>query len=209
MLTTVKKAFWKLREWLPENDSFNGEVLPVTWSRVVMNQACSEWVSELEPDRLDVLEVSGKGWADRGFKSYQSVEYPDFDICERALPDNFDLVIAEQVFEHLLWPYRAGKNVFQMVRPGGHFLVTTPFLYRIHNYPVDCSRWTELGMRHFLAECGFDFESVRTAAWGNRECVKAFLEGYVHYRPAEHSLVNESEYPVVVWALAQRSKVSG
>lgn len=53
-----------------------------------------------------------------GFAEYISTTYPDFDICEGALPDTFDLVIAEQVFEHLLWPYRAGKDVYDMLDRG-------------------------------------------------------------------------------------------
>jgi hypothetical protein len=38
-----------------------------------------------------------------------------------------DIIIAEQVFEHLLWPYRAVRNVFQMLTPNGALLVTTHF----------------------------------------------------------------------------------
>jgi hypothetical protein len=38
------------------------------------------------------------------FKSYRITEYPDFDICDDSLSDQFNLTIAEQVFEHLLWP---------------------------------------------------------------------------------------------------------
>jgi hypothetical protein len=206
MKSAVRKALSRIRDLVSSNGHVANGAPLLTWSRVVMNRTTQEWVNELGPDRLDVLEISGTGWQDRGFRSYQSAAYPEFDICSQALPANFDLIIAEQVFEHLLWPYRAGRNVFQMVRPGGHFLMTTPFLYRIHDFPVDCSRWTELGVKHFLAECGFDIDQVRTGAWGNRECVKAFFEGYIPYQPGRHSLENEGEFPIVVWAMAQRGE---
>jgi hypothetical protein len=75
-----------------------------------------------------------------------------------------------------------------MLAPGCHFLITTPFLIRRHDIPVDCSRWTELGMKHFLAECGFPIETIRTGSWGSRSCVKA------NFKP---------NFPVSVWALAQ------
>jgi SAM-dependent methyltransferase len=155
---------------------------------------------------MSALEISGSHWANAGFASFRSVEYPNFDICSQRLPDTFDMIIAEQVFEHLLWPYRAGRNVFAMLRPGGYFLITTPFLYRVHEFPVDCSRWTELGLKYFLAECGFQLECIRAASWGNRQCVKAFLRDYIMYRPLVHSLKNEPGFPIVVWAIAQRSR---
>jgi hypothetical protein len=108
------------------------------------------------------------------------------------------------VFEHLLWPYRAGRNVHAMLAPGGNFLLSTPFLIRIHNNPTDCSRWTEVGMKYFLAECGFPLDGIQTWSWGNRSCVVGNFETFVRYRSRLHSLDNEPTYPVVVWALAQK-----
>ena len=90
-----------------------------------------------------------------GWKSFERTHYPQYDLCNGPLEKRFDVIIANQVFEHLLWPYRAAKNVYQSLNPGGYFVIATPFLVRVHNYPVDCSRWTELGLKHFLAEAGF------------------------------------------------------
>jgi SAM-dependent methyltransferase len=175
------------------------------WSRIVMNRETQEMINSLQPSTLEVLEISGKRWDEWvTFKDHKSVYYPEFDISEAALEETFDLIIAEQVFEHLLWPYRAGKNVHKMLNSGGHFLVTTPFLIRIHNHPVDCSRWTETGIKYFLAECGFDLERIRTGSWGNRACVRANFSRWWEYRRLFHSLRNEPEFPVVVWALAQK-----
>jgi SAM-dependent methyltransferase len=175
------------------------------WSRIVMNRETREMINSLQPSTLEVLEISGKRWGEWAtFKDHKSVYYPEFDISETTLEETFDLIIAEQVFEHLLWPYRAGKNVHKMLNSGGHFLVTTPFLIRIHNHPVDCSRWTETGIKYFLAECGFDLERIRTGSWGNRACVRANFSRWWEYRRLFHSLRNEPEFPVVVWALAQK-----
>jgi SAM-dependent methyltransferase len=179
------------------------------WARVVMNRRTREMVELISPRNLDVLEISGRSaspWAEPGrFRSYTSADYPDYDVCAGPLRESaFDLVIAEQVFEHLLWPYRAARHVHQMLRPGGHFLITTPFLLRVHGSPVDCARWTELGLRHLLAESGFDMAAIQTASWGNRDCVVANFDRWVEYRREEHSLRNEPDFPVVVWALARK-----
>jgi SAM-dependent methyltransferase len=175
------------------------------WLRVVMDQHTIEEVARLRPSDASVLEISGRQWQKRfPFKSYVSVSYPEFDICNTKLEDKFDLIIAEQVFEHLLWPYRAGRNVFDMLSPGGRFLITTPFLIRRHDTPHDCSRWTEVGLKYFLAECGFDLEEISSYCWGNRACLEANLSHWAFYRPRFHSLKNESNYPLVVWAIARK-----
>ncbi|GAA4535425.1 methyltransferase domain-containing protein [Mycobacterium paraffinicum] len=169
-----------------------------------MNRETRKMVQALQPHELSALEIAGDYWGHtEQFKTYRSIHYPEFDICATPLPEQFDLIIAEQVFEHLLWPYRAGKNVFEMLRPGGHFLITTPFLIRIHAAPYDCSRWTETGIRYFLAECGFDLERIQTGSWGNRACVRANFTRWAWHWPWR-SLRNEANFPVSVWALAQK-----
>lgn len=176
------------------------------WLRIVMDRETEKLINSLNPSSLNVLEISGTRWDQPNlFRKYKSVTYPDFDICERCLDETYDLIIAEQVFEHLLWPYRAGRNVFAMLRPGGHFLITTPFLIRIHKSPADCTRWTETGMKHFLAECGFALDEIQVSSWGNRACVKANFGPWQIYQSWRHSLRNESDFPVVVWAMARKS----
>jgi SAM-dependent methyltransferase len=174
------------------------------WARVVMNRETHALIGGLSPGHRRALEISGTNWQRLPFKSYRSVQYPECDICASPLDDTFDLILADQVFEHLLWPYRAARNVYTMLNPDGYFLVTTPFLVRVHNMPTDCSRWTEVGIKYFLAECGFPLEHIRTGSWGNRACVRANLSHWSMYRPSMHSLKNEPLFPMVVWALARK-----
>jgi SAM-dependent methyltransferase len=175
------------------------------WSRVVMRRESRRLIETLGPSGLSALEISGTFWSNLPFKQYESACYPEFDVCADALPRSFDLIIAEQVFEHLLWPYRAATHVFQMLAPGGYFLVSTPFLLRIHNEPIDCTRWTETGLRHLLAESGFPLTDIQTGSWGNRACVKSNFGWWARYNPWIHSLRNEPDFPVHVWALARKA----
>jgi len=175
------------------------------WTRKVADEEVRKLVGPLGPDRLSALEISGRVWKDYGFASYRSTSYPDFDLCRAPLTETFDLVIAEHVFEHLLWPYRAGRHVLQMVKPGGHFLMTTPFLYRIHRDPEDCTRWTTTGIKYFLAECGFPIDRIATGSWGNRECIEAtFRRQFRLFNRHLHRVANDPDMPIVVWALAGR-----
>lgn len=176
----------------------------LSWTRVVMNEETLQWVRALDTAGMDALEISGEYWKKRvPYKSYRSAWYPDYDVCERPLPELFDLVFAEQVFEHLLYPFRGARHVHQMLRPGGYFLLTTPFLFRVHASPTDCTRWTPQGMAYFLEEAGFSRDRMRVGSWGNRACVKASLKGR-NYCSRIHSLQNEPDFPLSVWALAQK-----
>ncbi len=174
------------------------------WQRKIMYQETKRLVEQLGPEKLDALEISGDRWGSLvKFRSFKSVDFPEYDLCVAPLPEQFDLVIADQVFEHLLWPYRAAKNVYEMVRPGGHFLVMTPFLVRVHAHPTDCSRWTETGIRHLLAECGFPIDLIQTGSWGNLSVVRADLIRFRKYR-RHHSLRDQHQYPIQVWAMAAK-----
>jgi hypothetical protein len=175
------------------------------WCRFVMNRECLEIVKSLNPERLDALEVSGIFWRDRvPFHTYTSLCYPDFDICNEKTKQKYSFIVAEQVFEHLSDPRQAARNVFEMLAPQGYFLITTPFLLKIHPSPLDCTRWTGQGLKYLLIEAGFDSENLSVFSWGNKACVKSNLKQWTLYNKFIHSLRNEDEFPVVVWAIAQK-----
>jgi 2-polyprenyl-3-methyl-5-hydroxy-6-metoxy-1,4-benzoquinol methylase len=45
------------------------------------------------------------------------------------MPDQrWDMVIAEQVMEHVRYPYRGMRNIHTLLRPGSWALITVPFL---------------------------------------------------------------------------------
>jgi SAM-dependent methyltransferase len=175
------------------------------WVRVVMYNRCFEFIRSLQPEHLDVLEVSaGPHWRRAfSFRSFTGTDYPGYDVCSEVLPRTYDLIIADQVFEHLQWPTRAARNLFEMLKPGGYLILAVPFMLRVHKSPIDCNRWTEDGLSFFLQEAGFKRESIRTASWGNRACVKANLTRW-RKRGFFGSLRNEPDVPVMVWAFAQK-----
>jgi len=200
---------WKFVYWPPLARRVG--IRDQQWMRVVSDQTSEDFVRSLDYRNMDAVEVSpgGDKWQRFGFRSFRASTYAECDLCERPLAlAAFAVVLAEQVLEHVLWPFRAVRHVYQMLRPGGWFIVATPFLYRVHDYPVDCSRWTELGMKHLLMEGGFPAEGIRTGSWGNRACVKANFRRIPSWIPWWHSLRNEQPFPMVVWAFAQKQKPS-
>lgn len=173
-------------------------------TRVVAYREIDALLDSLGSDRLDALEVSaGWKWRDRAWRSFSEMNWPDYDICADVLDRDFDVIIADNVFEHLKYPHRAARNIHAMLRPGGVFINITPFLIRQHEVPIDCSRWTRTGMLHFLEEAGFDPARIETASWGNANAVKANFHRWarVGWRRA---LPNDPDLPITVWAIARK-----
>lgn len=84
--------------------------------------------------------------------------YPDIvaDICEWSSPNAFDAAIASEVLEHCHRPRAAVQNIRTSLINGGHLVVTVPFVFPIHDAPVDYFRYTRHGLRLLFD----DFEDV-------------------------------------------------
>jgi SAM-dependent methyltransferase len=61
-----------------------------------------------------------------------------------------DAVLCTEVLEHLPEPQRAVDELFRVLRPGGALILTTRFLFPIHDAPHDYFRYTKYGLRHLL-----------------------------------------------------------
>ncbi len=63
---------------------------------------------------------------------------------------SFDVVLCTEVLEHLPEPQRAIDEMYRVLVPGGQLLLTTRFLFPIHDAPHDYFRFTKYGLRHLL-----------------------------------------------------------
>lgn len=62
----------------------------------------------------------------------------------------FDVVLCTEVLEHLPEPQKAIDEIFRVLKPGGELLLTTRFLFPIHDAPHDYFRYTKYGLRYLL-----------------------------------------------------------
>jgi SAM-dependent methyltransferase len=177
------------------------------WQRVPLIEALNRHVEGLGPQRLEAAEISGADHAGKPWKRFESLNYPAFDLCAplaEELRGAFDVVLCEQVIEHVVDPNVAAENLRGLVRPGGHVIVSTPFLIRVHELPMygmkDYWRFTPRGLQTLLERAGLEVDTV--GSWGNRSVVVRNLYYWPAYR-RWHSLRNEPNLPVQVWALAR------
>ncbi len=183
-------------------------------NRVIMARSSRMWIRGLNPSSLDAVEISGSWGNQFGFRSYEQVGLNRHDICTGPLLDNqgqvrqLDIILANQVWEHLDRPFEATLNVQEMLRPGGYFWLAVPFFIPFHAAPHDCSRWSARGLRNLLTECGFDPAHIKAEQWGNRQATLRNLEPDWPplYNPEMDNLDNDPAFPICAWALARKSE---
>jgi len=133
---------------------------------------------------LNTVKTNSK-WLDIGCgmkpyaKYFSNAEYIGIDIEESGRPNNmkapdkyydgvhipyessfFDGVLCTQVLEHVedLNEFLAECN--RILKPGGSFVISVPFLYKEHEKPYDFRRFTSFGIVSSLSISGFQNLSV-------------------------------------------------
>lgn len=90
---------------------------------------------------------------------------PDLLCDVTAVPvpgDSADCVLCTEVLEHLPDPKACVQEAIRLLRPGGTFIASVPFMYPVHPDPHDFQRFTPDGL-HLLLK---PFSSVEIRAMG-------------------------------------------
>jgi SAM-dependent methyltransferase len=146
--------------------------------------ALTEHLSSLEGDLLDI------GCGKMPYKSYilensQVTNYTGLDI-ESAIkydveikPDvtwdgitmpfkneRYNCAFGTEVLEHCPEPEIVLKEVFRVLKEGGVFFFTVPFLWNLHETPHDEYRYTPFSLKRHLENSGFsEVEIKATGGW--------------------------------------------
>lgn len=74
------------------------------------------------------------------------------DIAAVPLQDSCaDVVLCCETLEHLPHPMKAVSEAARLLKPGGIFIGSCPFLFPVHGDPSDFNRWTAQGLRQLFA----------------------------------------------------------
>ncbi|MDP3927574.1 MAG: methyltransferase domain-containing protein [Bacteroidota bacterium] len=80
-------------------------------------------------------------------------------LCEATkipLPNNsFDTAFSTQTIEHVGDFQDMVNEAFRLLKPGGHFIVSGPMYWPLHEEPYDFHRFTKHGFAHTLQKAGF------------------------------------------------------
>ena len=141
--------------------------------RITMDRELMRLLDRLEPGL--VLDVGSKDSPYRKHIAHTRYVCLDVDasrnpdiVCDlhdlEWSPNYFDTIVALNVFEHLQDPQRAVDRIFNVLKPGGVFILTTPFLSGYTADPKDYFRYTPDSLEYLLR--GFD--RVQITEHGNR-----------------------------------------
>jgi ubiquinone/menaquinone biosynthesis C-methylase UbiE len=117
------------------------------------------------------------------------VDHPDsphartaVDVAATAydipLPDSsFETALMSEVLEHLEHPLGALVEALRLLAPGGKLILTTPFVWVLHEEPRDFFRYTPHGLRALLSEAGFVDVSVVPVSgqWGTLSLMGSYV----------------------------------
>jgi SAM-dependent methyltransferase len=136
------------------------------FSRERLDALLEREIAELEarPGEKRVLEVGAGGPLAARVARLRGCKVTTLDIDPARSPDvvadvadlaafadaSFDAVFLLEVLEHVAAPERALDELRRVLAPGGALVLSTPFVFEIHEAPHDYYRFTEHGLRRLL-----------------------------------------------------------
>lgn len=139
-------------------------------------------------------------------------EFPTVDMQDMPFEDDmFNLVISDQVIEHLEDPQKAINESYRVLKTNGITIHTTCFMNYIHPDPKDLWRFTPNALRYLFREFS---EIICCEGWGNRLAILlCFLSRKFRYMEIPESrysmrnfvaTYNEERVPIVTWIIAKK-----
>lgn len=116
--------------------------------------------------------------------SLDIVKQPGVDIVAdvhamKIIKDSeFDNVLCTEALEHFYNPFLAVKEITRVLKKGGLLILSTRFIFPLHEVPHDYFRFTEYGLRHLLKE----FEILELVEDGNTMETLAVLYQRIGYQ---------------------------
>jgi|GEM_PF-4900783 len=140
---------------------------------------------------------------------FTSTTYPQINIMNLSSFRNgeFDVVVTDQVLEHVPNPFQAVKEMYRILKKGGFNINTSCTFNPIHDVS-DYFRFTKEGFKQIHKM----FNKIITiGSWGNRKVIGNFiLNNYksfdVRKNKRDYMLANNNDdkWPWVVWCIAQK-----
>jgi SAM-dependent methyltransferase len=111
--------------------------------------------------KLRTLDIgSGGSSYHRFFPNRVSVDIdpdrkPDIVADAHSLPfkdSEFELVLCTEVLEHVKNPQKVIDEIGRVLKPGGRVILTTRFVYPLHDTPHDHWRFTKYGLKELFKD---------------------------------------------------------
>lgn len=141
--------------------------------RLILNNLLAKQFRALKPGL--VLDVGSKNSPYK--ELVPKTRYLRLDICPQSDPDivadihkvnrrgdSFDTIIAIQTLEHTYNPQKAINEIRRLLKTGGTFIASVPFIYKYHPDPKDYFRFTHDSLEYLFRY----FKKIKIIPYGNR-----------------------------------------
>ena len=146
-------------------------------------KALTKIIKEMPEDGLGLNIGAGLTYIDPRIKSLDIEKGENIDFVGKAesIPlsdESLDLVICQEVLEHIQEPWKAMKEITRVLKPEGRLYLQVPFIIGFHPCPNDYWRFTSEGIKQVVLESQFVIlesgESVGSATGFYRITVEFF-----------------------------------
>ncbi len=122
----------------------------------ITRQNLEQFLQKYASDKKTLDIGAGGSGYHRFFPNRLSVDIdperkPDVVADAQKLPfsdGEYEMVLCTEVLEHVRNPKAAMDEIFRVLKPGGMVVLTTRFVYPIHDAPNDFWRYTRYGLLH-------------------------------------------------------------
>lgn len=154
---------WLLRtplhpQWLLGKRSVPAELLACA-GRIADVGSADKWLQSRLPPETDYVAIDFPGEHGGAYAAN-----PDVFANAESLPfadEVFDAIACFEVLEHLRDPQKAINEARRVLRPGGLYVISVPFVYPLHDRPADFRRYTPFGLQQALTLAGLEVVVVR------------------------------------------------
>ena len=142
------------RTLLDVNNYAEGRVVDIGCGQKLAKRVLSDGCEYIG---LDYLQTAGEWYG----------TYPDVYGDAQQLPflrASTNTVLLLDVLEHLPSPKSCITEILRILKPKGKLIIQVPFMYPLHDAPLDFHRWTEFGLERLFKE--HDLEQLEKKPMG-------------------------------------------
>ena len=91
--------------------------------------------------------------------------------------NSMDNCLSLNTLEHVYDDQFLIQEIFRVLKPGGTFFITVPWMFAVHGHPDDYSRHTPSWWKQVLSDAGYSSASILPLIWG-RHSTSASITGW-------------------------------
>jgi len=166
-----KKIFFNIRytpihpQWLAYKHDLQKFTLINKWARgLVVDIGCSDkHISKYLSSNTEYIGLDYYTTASQWYQTRPHIYGDAQDLPFSS--ESMDTLLLLDVLEHLPSPDSCFKEIKRVLKPSGLLIIQVPFLYPLHDTPLDFHRWSIYGLRCLAKK--YELEIIEEAYLGN------------------------------------------